>query len=151
MKLSLLTINLDANQRFIIIPTVWLNFKRPEFDIFLDNGITEFSPNQPLGIKNSVLRVTNHTTFGTVSNYAIVSFERYKWRHRLPALFVFNDFHTSIFPDSDARASRTKINSNCYIWFWPLFHIDFSSCVCKCWVSHYQLIYTFFFCSRKSR
>mmetsp|Transcript_20083 Transcript_20083/g.17204 ORF Transcript_20083/g.17204 Transcript_20083/m.17204 type:complete len:133 (-) Transcript_20083:7-405(-) len=110
MERFLLTLKLD-NDQWLAIRTSF-NSEWPQLNILLDNRVIKFSTDQSLSIENGVSGVSGNLILGSITNQFFSIGETNIRRSGSVTLVVGNDFDSIIHPDTNARVSGTKINTN---------------------------------------
>lgn len=88
------------------------NFERPEFHVFFDNGVVEFSSDKSFGVEDRVDGISGHLILGGISD---VSFDFGETNIRgsgSVTLIIGNDFNFVVLIDTHTRIGGTKIDSD---------------------------------------
>ncbi len=91
-----------------------LDFERPMFHISLDDWIIEFTANQTLGIKDSIVWILGSLIFGCITNEPFSLCEGDIRRSGSISLIIGNDLNSVILPDTNTGVCCSKIDTNCF-------------------------------------
>jgi len=97
------------------ISSIFDDFERPEYHIFLDLLVWKLFANKTLDIEDSVNMVYRHLKFSSIS-YCLSKFiEAYNRRSEVVSLWVENNFYAVILIHSDTRIRGAKVDSYGFI------------------------------------
>jgi hypothetical protein len=105
MEFLLFSLVLNLNEW--LISRALFNFEWPELDIILNKLFRELSPNESLGIKDSVGRVPSSLVLSSISNKSFFFCEGDIRGSGIISLIILNDFNLVIVPYSDTGVGST--------------------------------------------
>mmetsp|Transcript_10110 Transcript_10110/g.28816 ORF Transcript_10110/g.28816 Transcript_10110/m.28816 type:complete len:87 (+) Transcript_10110:1847-2107(+) len=79
----------------------------------LDRGVSEFSPNEPLGVVHRAGGIRSRLVLRSIANQALATVrKRHVTGRDAIALVVRADFHSPVAPDTDTRVRSAEVNAD---------------------------------------
>lgn len=105
MEFFNLSLVFDTDHGFVV--SSGFNLKGPLFNIFLNDGVIEFSTDQSFGIEDGVCGVSSDLVFSGVSDQSFGFSESDVRRGGSVTLVVGDDFDSIVLPETNTRIGGT--------------------------------------------
>lgn len=112
LRVELLCLTFELHLNHWLFLCTLNNLEWPEFDIFLHDGIIEFTSNQSFDVKDCVFMVPDNLIFGSGTNKADLLVEGDVGWGDFLTLLIWNNDNLTFFYATTARVGCSKVNTN---------------------------------------